>query len=170
MTRREIYNFFTHFDKLKLPSSNSNHTMKFALGINKSRLEPLYNVIDENRQKVPEYQEFYNKYTALLKQYATKPKDDGDVVKQDLKTGETAIHIEDEKHEEFNAKVEALNGEYKDVIVEVKEAESNFHEYLNGEVEEQLLPKLVKVDSDKLPYDVYMNDDQFYLIAFMVNV
>lgn len=168
MTRREVFNYFNHFDKLRLPKDCENHNMKFALGVNKSRLEPLFNVIKEQIETVPEYQTYYNEYTTLMRQYATKPNDGGDVVKQDLKTGQTKINIDDNKAKEFNDKIKELRDKYQDVIDKVNKLESKFQEYLNGEIEDSLLPNIVKVSADNIPYDVYNTDDHYYLIAFMV--
>jgi predicted nuclease with TOPRIM domain len=168
MTRREVFNFFNHFDKLRLPKESENHSMKFALGVNKSRLEPLYNVIKDEIKTVPEYQEYYNEYSTLLRKYSTKPKDGGDVVKQDLKTGGTEVNIDDTKATEFNKEINQLREKYKSTIEQVNKFESEFQEYLNGEIEDNLLPNIIKVSVDNIPYDVYNTDDHFYLIAFMV--
>lgn len=170
MTRREVYNFITHFDKLKLPKDNKNFTMKFALGVNKSKLEPVYRVIMEQLTKVPKYQEYSEKHNALIRQYLnTKPKDNEEQVKQDLKTGETSVNIDDNKVEEFNSKIKELNDEYSETLEEVRKVDKEFQEFLNGEIEESVLPKVAKVDQSDLPSDVYTDEDQFYLISFMVN-
>lgn len=168
MTRRDVFNFIRYFNKLKLPKENGNHTLKFALGVNKSRLEPLYNVIMENIDKIDGYQEYYTKQSELHNKYVNNKTNVEDQVKVDPKSGTTMIDIDDNKYKEFVKAQEALNIEYKDVIEKVKASEAKFQEYLNDEIDSSVAPSIAKVKITDIPMDIYDDEEYFYLIGFMV--
>lgn len=171
MTRQQVFNFIQHFDTLRLPKENTSHNLKFALGINKSKLEPLYNVIMAEYQKVDEFVEYRNKSMALTEEYKKIPEGEKSATKVDVKGGvNPIINIDDDRYEEYLEKQKALQEEYKETIEKFKKSEESFVAYLKGDILDGQLPRLATVKRDDIPGDVYNTDEHFYLIEFMVEV
>lgn len=169
MTRKQVFNFVHRFDMIRLPKEHKAFDVKMALGINRSRLEPLYDTMKDQMVKVEKYEEYAQKYNSIMAKYTTKDHNGNPNVKLDIEgDGGTMVDVDDAKMKEYESAIVELNNEYKETFEEVKKAEADFQEYLRGEIRPEMLPSIVKIKFEDVPTDVYNTEDHFYLIEFMV--
>ena len=151
MKKFEILKFYKSIITIQNKNEEKKSRFTYALVINKNKLEPIVNAIEESKGTLTDKEkEFITKRDDIIRRYA--------------KNENGMIYVPEENKEKFLKETEKIEKEYKEEIISLNEKDKSYNEMLNEEYEEEI--NILKVSIDVFPEK--MNDELMNGLLYMI--
>lgn len=158
MKKFELVDAFNIFEKI-LKENKKNVKFNYLVAINKSKIQPLVDIINDIKKPSDDYVQYEQKRIDICKKHCIKDEDGNPVMKN---VSGTEIFTGLDKNEKFKEEMNAFIEEKSAVLEEIQNKNKQLNELLN---EEETI-EWKAIDIDMFPDDLLEGN----IIEFFINI